>query len=90
MIVEFRNAFLRDIKKIKSQSTKDLVKKVIRECETADRPYQIPHCEPLTAKGKFFKLKHGQYRFGVYIDKGVVEFLKFGTRENFYKDFPPF
>jgi mRNA-degrading endonuclease RelE of RelBE toxin-antitoxin system len=90
MIVEYRNAFLRDIKKIKSQSTKDLIKQVIEECENASAVSQIPHCEPLTSKGKFFKLKHGQYRFGVYINKGVVEFLKFGTRQNFYKDFPPF
>jgi len=50
----------------------------------------IKHCEPLQSRGKFFKLKYGQYRFGVYIDKGTVEFLKFGTCQNFYNDFPPF
>jgi len=25
-----------------------------------------------------------------FIDKGTVEFLKFGTRQNFYSDFPPY
>ncbi|RLD72261.1 MAG: type II toxin-antitoxin system RelE/ParE family toxin, partial [Bacteroidetes bacterium] len=45
---------------------------------------------PLTSKGKYYKLKHGHYRFGVYINKGVIEFLKFGTRQNFYNDFPPY
>ncbi len=90
MIVEFRNSFLKDIKKIKAQATKDLVKKVIKDCEAAKSPDQILHCEPLTSKGKFFKLKYSQFRFGVYIDKGIVEFIKFGTRQNFYKDFPPY
>lgn len=90
MIVEFRNSFLKDIKKLKIQATKDLIKNVIQGCEAAKSPEQIPHCEPLTSKGKFFKLKYGQFRFGVYIDKGIVEFIKFGTRQNFYKDFPPY
>jgi mRNA interferase RelE/StbE len=90
MIVEFRNSFLKDVKKLKSKATKDFIKKVIQDCEEAESPSKIPHCEPLTSKGKFFKLKHGQYRFGVYIDKGTIEFIKFGTRQNFYKDFPPY
>ena len=88
--MEFRNSFLKDIKKVKQTAIKSLVKKVIEDCEQADTISDIPHCEPLHSRGKFFKIKHRQYRLGVYIDKGTVEFLKFGTRQNFYKDFPPF
>ncbi len=90
MVVEFRKSFLKDIKKLRAIATKRLISKIINECEEAETINQISHCEPLTSKGKFFKLKHGQYRFGVYIDNGTIEFLKFGTRQNFYKDFPPY
>jgi mRNA interferase RelE/StbE len=90
MKVIFRSSFLKDIKKLKSKSTTDLIHAVIENCEKAHVISDIKHCEPLQSKGKFFKLKYGQYRFGVYIDKGIVEFLKFGTRQNFYNDFPPF
>lgn len=90
MKIVFRKSFLKDVKKLKTKSTKDLIHVVIENCENADVIADIKHCEPLQSKGKFFKLKYGQYRFGVYIDKGTVEFLKFGTRQNFYKDFPPF
>jgi mRNA-degrading endonuclease RelE of RelBE toxin-antitoxin system len=90
MHVEFRNSFLKDIKRLKDRKEKELVKKVIEECEAAESSRQILHCEPLTSKGKFFKIKYGQYRFGVYINKGTIEFLKFGTRQSFYKDFPPY
>jgi mRNA interferase RelE/StbE len=90
MIVEFRSSFQKDIKKLKEKHVKELIKKVITDCEKAEIISDIKHCEPLTSKGKFYKLKHGNYRFGVHINKGTIEFLKFGTRQNFYDDFPPF
>jgi mRNA interferase RelE/StbE len=90
MKVEFRNSFLKDVKKVKQTAIKSLIRTVIEDCEQAGTISDIPHCEPLQSRGKFFKIKHGQCRFGVYIDKGTVEFLKFGTRQNFYNDFPPF
>jgi mRNA interferase RelE/StbE len=85
----YRKSFLKDIKKIESQKTKDLIKSVLTNCESARTISEINNCSPLISKGKYFKLKFSNYRFGIYIDKGTIEFLKFGTRENFYKDFPP-
>ncbi|PTN07962.1 ParE-like toxin of type II ParDE toxin-antitoxin system [Mangrovibacterium marinum] len=90
MIVEFRNSFLKDIKRVKQETAKKLIKRVIRQCEQAETIRDISHCEPLQSRGKYFKIKHGQYRFGIHIDKGIIEFLKFGTRQRFYDDFPPF
>ena len=90
MKVEYRSSFIKDLKKIKSKATSDLIKTVIENCEKAVTIAEINHCEALQSRGKFFKIKCGQYRFGVFIDKGTVEFLKFGTRQNFYDDFPPF
>jgi mRNA interferase RelE/StbE len=90
MKVVFRSSFLRDIKKQKSKRIAELIHSVIENCEKAKTIADINHCEPLQSKGKFFKLKIGQYRFGIYIDKGTIEFLKFGTRQNFYDDFPPY
>jgi mRNA interferase RelE/StbE len=90
MIVEFRSSFLKDIKKIRLGSTKTLIENVIEVCEKANSISEIKHCESLKSKGKFYKIKYGHYRFGVYIDGGIVEFLKFGERQNFYSDFPPY
>ena len=90
MKVEYRSSFVKDIKKLKSTALSKLIKSVIENCENARTISDIKHCEPLQSRGKFFKIKYGQYRFGVFIDKGTIEFLKFGTRQNFYDDFPPF
>jgi len=88
--VEYRNSFLKDIKKIKDKKVKDLIESTILEAKAANNINEINNCERLTSKGKFYKIKHPPYRFGVHIDKGIIEFIKFGTRENFYSDFPPF
>jgi mRNA-degrading endonuclease RelE of RelBE toxin-antitoxin system len=85
----YRKSFLKDIKKVESQKTKDLINSVLTNCGSARTISEICNCSPLLSKGKYFKIKYGSYRFGIYIDKGTIEFLKFGTRENFYKDFPP-
>ncbi len=90
MKVDYRSSFLRDVKKIKAKEVKELIEEVIKNCKEAETIADIKNCSYLTSKGKFFKLKYNQYRLGVHIDNGVVEFIKFGTRENFYKDFPPF
>ena len=90
MKVLYRSSFLKDIKKLKSAVSVNLIHSAIDNCKRAGTISDIKNCEPLQSRGKFFKLKYGQYRFGIYIDKGIVEFLKFGTRQNFYDDFPPF
>jgi mRNA interferase RelE/StbE len=90
MNIEFRSSFLKDVKKVKSKITVNLIKLVIENCKNASNIAKINHCEALQSHGKFYKIKRGQYRFGVFIDNGIVEFLKFGTRQNFYDDFPPF
>lgn len=89
MKIEFRSSFAKDIKKIRDNSVKELIKEVIDNAREAKVISDIKHIEPLTGKGKYFKIKTPPYRFGVYIDNGTIEFLKFGTRENFYNDFPP-
>lgn len=90
MITEHRTSFLKDIKKIKDKKVKQLIEDTIMQAKAAQSVNEISNCERLTSKGKFYKIKHPPYRFGVYIDNGIIEFIKFGTRENFYRDFPPY
>lgn len=88
MITEYRSSFLKDIKKVKDKKVKDLIESTILKVKSAQCISDIPGCEKLTSRGKFYKIKQPPYRFGIYIDNGIVEFIIFGTRENFYKDFP--
>ena len=67
-----------------------MIQNVIDNCRDATNISDIKNVGYLTSKGKYFKITAGSYRFGIYINKGTIEFLKFGTRENFYNDFPPY
>jgi mRNA interferase RelE/StbE len=66
MKVIYRKSFLKDIKRQKSRLITELIHSVIENCENANTIADIKHCEPLQSKGKFYKLKYGKYRFGIY------------------------
>jgi mRNA-degrading endonuclease RelE of RelBE toxin-antitoxin system len=89
MNVEYKNTFLRSIKKVRETRTKLVIAGVINDCKNAHRVSDIPHCEPLTSKGKYYKIKRASLRFGVKIDNGSITFMAFGTRQSFYDNFPP-
>ena len=90
MNVVFRTSFLKDVKKVRDAAVKQLIAEVMQNVEAAERIAEIKGCEKLHSRGKFYKIKTPPYRFGIYVNNGVVEFLKFGSRENFYNDFPPY
>ena len=89
MITTFKSSFLRDIKKVRDKKAKALIKRVILSVETAKTLKDIPHLEGLVSTKPYYKIKTPPYRFGIAIDGNTVIFVKFGTRENFYRDFPP-
>ena len=89
MNVAFRSSFLKDIKKIKNKKVKELVLQTISEVKSAKSTKSIPKIERLISRQPYYKIKKHPYRFGLYIENAEVEFVKFGTRQNFYKDFPP-
>ncbi len=78
------------IKKINNKSVRKLIEATINEVKAANIPAEIPKLEKLVSAGSYFKIKKTPYRFGLYIKNDTVEFVKFGTRESFYRDFPPY
>jgi mRNA interferase RelE/StbE len=87
--VTFRSSFLKDIKKIKDKKVNELVLLTISEVKSAKSIKNIPKIERLVSRQPYYKIKKHPYRFGLYIENSEVEFVKFGTRQNFYRDFPP-
>lgn len=88
MQVSFRKSFLKDIKKIKDSDTLKLIEKVIIEAEQAKLLADIKGLEKLTGYKGYFRIKRPPYRIGIYSEKSNMEFVAFGTRENFYNSFP--
>ena len=88
MQVEFRKSFLKDIKKVRDKETLSLIEKVILDAEKASKLSDIKGLEKLSGYKSYFRIKRPPYRFGVYSEKTTIEFVAFGTRENFYNSFP--
>ena len=49
----------------------------------------IVNLTELTGYPNFYRIKFNyRYRIGIYFDGEAIEFLRVGTREDFYKRFP--
>lgn len=85
----FRESFKKDLKKYKSNKrVQKLVERVVDSVEKAKTTRDISGFEPLSKK-PFYKIKKPPYRFGIDYKNGLIEFVRFGDRKDFYDSFPP-
>ena len=89
MKIKYRNSFLKDIKKLRSRREKELIKSVIEKVKQATKPLDIKDIEKLTGHQNYYKIKIPPFRIGIYLDNDIIEFVRFGRRQDFYKYFPP-
>lgn len=71
--------------KIKDQSVKDRLKKIILRVAEAKNLDEIPNLTQIVGHPSFYRIKFGDYRVGLSLEENVVWFLYFGKRdENTY------
>jgi mRNA interferase RelE/StbE len=64
------------------------IKKVIEQVEAARAFHQIPNLKPLEARGKYYRVRVGDYRIGLVFERGTVTFLRCLHRKDIYRYFP--
>ena len=75
--------------KIKEQSVKTRLKKVIEKISFAKDLNEIPNLTPIVGHPDYYRIKFGDYRIGISLEGDTVWFLFFGKRnESTYKKFP--
>jgi mRNA interferase RelE/StbE len=87
MRTEFLKQFYKDLDKL-SKSVKDDVANTIENVDAATRTTEIKNLKKLTGYKHAYRIKIGDYRIGVYIENGVVEFARVNHRKDIYKIFP--
>jgi mRNA interferase RelE/StbE len=85
---EFRESFLRDVRKLKDRRLSEMIEGVIGEVEAAVKPSDVPGLKKLKGHSIYFKIKRGDYRFGMEIAGGTVTFVRFLHRKDIYRYFP--
>ena len=87
MTTEFLKQFYKDLDKL-SESIKDDVADVIENVEAATRTTDIKNLKKLVGYKYAYRIKIKDYRIGVFIQNGVVEFARVNHRKDIYNNFP--
>jgi mRNA interferase RelE/StbE len=88
MKVEFKASFSRDLKRIKDKELLREIQEVIEVIESTQCFTEIPNLGKLRVKGHYYRVKLGDYRFGLIMDGNTVTFIRFLHRSEIYRYFP--
>jgi len=88
MHVEFLSKFNKDISSLKVKSTKSKLIDTIELIERATSISEIKGLKKLKGFKDAYRVRLGDYRLGIFINKDTVQFARFVHRKDIYKLFP--
>ena len=89
MKIQISKRFAKDAQKITEKRILAKIQQVIVAVSAAENLADISHLEEMTGFPHFYRIKFDyRYRIGIYYENGLVQFLRVGVREGFYKSFP--
>ncbi len=88
MKIIFLRHFYKDLDKLRLRKVKDDVLLVIKNVEDAKSISEIKNLKKLSGHKHAFRIKIGNYRIGVFIEKNIVEFARIAHRKDVYNLFP--
>lgn len=84
-----KGQFYRDISRYTNRFLLEEIEKAIVNVENSNELSQIRNLKKLKRYKAHYRIKvHSDYRIGIIIRGGTVWFVRFGHRNNFYKEFP--
>lgn len=84
----FRKSFLRDLKKVKDQRVRDQVRAAIEDVEAAAQLSDLSNAKKMSGSGSYYRIRVGDYRLGLVLEEGEVEFVRVLYRKDTYRYFP--
>ena len=88
MKVDFKKSFLKEVKKLRNKSLKDDIADVIIQVESADNITQIKNLKKLSGYDIYYRIRVGDYRIGIKVEREVVHFVVVEHRKNIYRNSP--
>ncbi|MDP2337593.1 MAG: type II toxin-antitoxin system RelE/ParE family toxin [Bacteroidota bacterium] len=88
MNFEFEKAFVKDFRKLKNKELASSILEVIKQVSEALSPNEIINLKKLSGYKSAFRIRIGDYRIGVIIEKNTVTFVTFAHRKEIYNRFP--
>ncbi len=88
MQVEFRKTFKQDLKSLKDSKVLKRIQQVVEEVEGAKDLLEIRNIKVLQGYEGFYRIRVGDYRVGLFVENGIVAFVRVLHRKEVYRYFP--
>ena len=88
MKVTFRQSFVRDLKKVKTQAVLDRVRRAIEQVEATSTTQEVRDLKKMSGTSNFYRIRVGDYRLGAVVEGDQVEFVRCLPRRDLYRFFP--
>jgi mRNA-degrading endonuclease RelE of RelBE toxin-antitoxin system len=86
--IEFRSSFVRDLEGTRDKALKTLVQQTIDQVERAQSLEEIEHLRKLQGADRYYRIRLGDYRIGIVVEKDTVTFVRLLHRKDMYRHFP--
>lgn len=88
MKITYSGYFGRQLKKIKDKAVLEDIHTAILNVESAQNIKNIDNCKKMSGYAHAYRIKIGQYRIGITIENGIVDFCAVAHRREIYRVFP--
>ena len=88
MNFESEKAFVKDFRKLKGKELASAISETIKQVSRASTLDEISNLRKLTGYKSAYRIRIGDYRIGVIIEKSTVIFVAFAHRKEIYNRFP--
>jgi mRNA interferase RelE/StbE len=88
MNLKVQKLFEKDILNIRNKKLAAQISSVIGHLEASKNISEIKNLKKLSAKGNYYRIRIGDYRMGIKIEKDEITLLRFMHRKDIYKYFP--
>ena len=78
----------RDFKRIRDQTLRRRVDRVIEKLKTASDITQVGNAERMAGRERHYRIRIGDYRLGIVLEGDTALLVRFMHRRQIYRDFP--
>jgi mRNA interferase RelE/StbE len=86
---DFKESFEKDVRAVHDKRIAKRIWATIRHVEDAPTVADIRDLKKLKGARDCYRLRMGDYRFGLIIEREMVTFVRFLHRKEIYRFFPP-
>jgi mRNA interferase RelE/StbE len=88
MELEFRDSFLKDVKRIKETAAKKKITAVISGAQKAASLLDLKNVKKLEGSHPYYRIRVGDYRVGIKLQDKTLIFMRCLNRKDIYRYFP--